>query len=68
MKQNIGTTDRAIRIIFGLFLLSLTMWGPQTLWGLIGIVPIVTAFVRVCPAYMPFNITTNKETVKTEKM
>jgi hypothetical protein len=51
MEANVGKTDRIIRIIVGLALLSLVFIGPQTLWGLIGIVPLATAFINFCPAY-----------------
>ena len=50
-KKNVGKIDRIIRIIFGLGLLSLTFLGPKTLWGLIGIIPLVTASFKFCPFY-----------------
>ena len=60
MIKNIGASDRWIRILVGLFLLSLIFWGPETLWGLIGIIPIATALVNFCPLYVPFKISTRK--------
>lgn len=51
MEANIGKTDRIIRIIAGLVLLSLVFIGPQTLWGLVGLIPLATAFINFCPAY-----------------
>lgn len=51
MEANVGKTDRIIRIVAGLALLSLVFIGPQTLWGLIGIVLLATAFINFCPAY-----------------
>jgi hypothetical protein len=51
MEPNVGQTDRIIRIVAGLLLLSLTVVGPQTWWGLIGLVPLATAFINFCPAY-----------------
>jgi len=48
---NVGTIDRGLRIVVGLVLLSLVFIGPQTLWGLIGIVPLATGLFRWCPAY-----------------
>ncbi|MBM3576631.1 MAG: DUF2892 domain-containing protein [Alphaproteobacteria bacterium] len=51
MEANIGKTDRIIRIVAGLLLLSLVFIGPQTLWGLVGIIPLATAFINFCPAY-----------------
>lgn len=51
MASNIGTLDRTLRIIIGIALLSLTIVGPKTLWGLIGLVPLLTGLARFCPAY-----------------
>ena len=56
--KNEGTADRIIRVIAGLALLSLTVIGPQTLWGLVGLVPLLTGLVGVCPAYMLFGLRT----------
>lgn len=55
---NVGTVDRAIRIILGLFLLAITMVGPQTPWGYIGIIPLVTGIFRTCPLYALFGLNT----------
>ena len=32
--KNEGTIDRALRVVFGLVVLSLVFVGPQTAWGL----------------------------------
>ena len=58
MKENVGSTDRVIRIILGLVLLSLVFIGPQTPWGWFGAVSIVTAVLKWCPAYRIFGINT----------
>lgn len=58
MSTNVGSIDRVLRIVVGLVLLSLVFVGPQTPWGWIGIVPIVTAIVGWCPAYTLFGIKT----------
>jgi hypothetical protein len=42
MKQNVGSFERAIRVVAGVLLLALVVAGPQTWWGLIGIVPLAT--------------------------
>ena len=54
--KNMVTTDRIIRAVVGLVLLALVFVGPQTLWGLIGIIPLFTALVGWCPAYSLFGI------------
>lgn len=51
MTRNEGTLDRAIRIILGLALLALVFVGPQTPWGWIGLVPLITGLVGFCPLY-----------------
>lgn len=58
MESNIGTLDRVLRIAVGLFLISLIFWGPATLWGLVGLVPLGTALVGFCPAYRLLGICT----------
>ena len=51
MKHNVGSIDRAIRVIAGLGLISLVFIGPQTVWGWIGVVPLVTGLIGWCPPY-----------------
>lgn len=61
MKANMGSVDKAIRLIVGLFLISLIFWGPKTYWGLVGIILILTSVVSFCPLYAPFKISTRKK-------
>jgi len=60
MKRNVGTVDRAIRIVAGLALLSLVfiLEGNARWWGLIGLVPLVTGLIGWCGAYIPLGIDT----------
>jgi hypothetical protein len=60
MDRNVGSLDRTLRIVAGVVLLSLTVVGPKTLWGLVGLVPLGTALVRWCPAYTLLGIRTCK--------
>ncbi|HEY6100430.1 MAG TPA: DUF2892 domain-containing protein [Anaeromyxobacter sp.] len=55
---NENTLDRSIRIVVGLALLSLTLVGPKSLYGLIGIVPLTTGLVGFCPLYRLFGLST----------
>lgn len=57
-SQNVGTIDRAVRIIAGVCLLALVFVGPKTLWGLVGLVPLLTGAVGFCPAYFPLGLRT----------
>ncbi|MFN0038942.1 MAG: DUF2892 domain-containing protein [Burkholderiales bacterium] len=53
MKQNVGNTDRIVRIAVGIALLGAVFLGDSNArWlGLIGLVPLVTGLIRWCPAY-----------------
>ncbi len=59
MKKNVGGIDRMIRLVVGLVLIG---WGvvAQNMWGLIGIIPLFTAAIGWCPAYLPFGISSCK--------
>lgn len=63
MQRNIGTTDKIIRVLAGLALLVLGI-ALNSWWGVIGVLPVLTAFVGICPAYIPFRISTCKTRVK----
>lgn len=58
MVINEGIIDRALRITLGAFLISLTSLGPQTPWGLLGILPLFTGFMGFCPLYRVLGIST----------
>ena len=60
MKQNIHNVERVIRVVLGLAVLSLVFVGPQTLWGLIGLLPIATGLIGWCPPYQLLGISTCK--------
>ena len=56
--SNEGTLDRALRVILGLALVSLTFVGPRSYWGLIGLVPIATGLAGFCPLYRLLGVST----------
>lgn len=60
MPKNEGKIDRILRVILGAVLLSLVFVGPQTMWGLVGIIFLATGLVGTCPLYMIFGIDTCK--------
>jgi uncharacterized protein (DUF58 family) len=60
MKKNMGKVDRIIRAIIGLAIIA-TGIIYQSWWGIIGIVPLLTAFMGSCPAYLPLKISTMKK-------
>lgn len=63
MKQNIGKVDQWIRIVIGLALIALLLFGSggARWWGLLGLIPLVTALLGYCPLYTLLKINTNKK-------
>ena len=63
MSVNIGNTDRILRIILGLVLIAYAIpvgFGHTGYnWvGWIGIIPLATAFMRICPLYSILGVST----------
>lgn len=58
MKINVGSVDRALRIIAGLALIGLAATGTIGVWGWIGVVPLLTGIFKFCPAYAIFGMNT----------
>lgn len=59
MKCNVGKTDKIIRWIIGLIIILIGVYF-RSWWGLLGLIPIVTALIGLCPLYLPFGINTCK--------
>lgn len=55
--KNMGNIDRVIRVVAGLVLIGLALFGGQT-WGWIGVVPLLTGLLGRCPAYSLLGINT----------
>jgi hypothetical protein len=56
MSTNVGTIDRVVRVVIGLVLIAfaLSLGFPNTGWnwiGWIGVIPIITAILGICPLY-----------------
>jgi hypothetical protein len=51
LPPNVHPVDRVIRIVLGMVLLALVFVGPQTMWGYLGIVLLLTGVVGSCPLY-----------------
>ncbi len=58
MRTNEAGWDRVLRVVIGLGLLSMTVIGPQTLWGLVGLVPLATGLWGHCPLYRVLGVST----------
>jgi hypothetical protein len=55
--QNVGSVDRIIRLIAGAAIIIAGIVFQNWL-GALGIIPILTSVVGICPAYLPFRINT----------
>lgn len=66
MKKNMGTIDKALRIIvaivIGILYFTCNISGTAAIiLGVLAVVFLLTSFVGVCPLYLPFNISTKKK-------
>jgi hypothetical protein len=57
MTRNMGGLDRGIRFVAGVVIIAAGIV-YRSWWGLVGIVPIVTALTAWCPGYLPFRFST----------
>ena len=67
MKKNMGTADRAVRIVaalaVGLLYFTGTISGAlAAVLGIVALAFVVTSFVGWCPAYLPFGLSTGGKT------
>ena len=67
MRVNVGSFDRIVRIVAGLALIALAAAGTIGPWGYIGVVPLLTGFMRVCPAYSLLGVNTCSTSMSGEK-
>jgi hypothetical protein len=51
LPRNEAMWDRGLRVVLGIVGLGLIFWGPKSLWGLVGLLPLVTGLAGSCPAY-----------------
>ena len=58
MKSNMGSIDRALRIIVGLVLVGLALTSTVGWWGWLVIIPIVTGALGNCPLYSVIAVNT----------
>ena len=58
MKVNVGGIDRLLRALAGIALIlwAAVLGGPA--WAYIGVVPLLTAMIRWCPAYTLLGLNT----------
>ncbi|MCE3272760.1 MAG: hypothetical protein K0S57_3157 [Ramlibacter sp.] len=58
MKVNEGAIDRGLRVVAGLVLIGLAATGTVGAWGYIGIIPLLTGAIGMCPIYSMLGINT----------
>lgn len=58
MKLNEGVVDRGLRVVAGLALIGLAATGTVGAWGYIGVIPLVTGAVGMCPIYSLLGVNT----------
>ena len=57
-QLNVGNIDRALRILAGLALIGLAAFGMIGTWGFLGVVPLATGVIAMCPLYKLLGIAT----------
>ena len=60
MTCNVGKTDKIIRVIAGVAIAVLGFYF-KSWWGLLAIIPLLTAALGYCPLYVPLKISTVKK-------
>ena len=65
MKKNMGTLDRAIRMIVAVVIAVLYYSGVISgtlaiVLGIVALVFVLTSLVGICPAYLPFGLSSCK--------
>ena len=65
MKENVGTVDRALRVVIGIALAMGGWLGPEGAMGLVllvvGLVLVVTGLMSHCPIYSVAGLNTVEE-------
>ncbi|MBX3658793.1 MAG: DUF2892 domain-containing protein [Ramlibacter sp.] len=58
MKRNEASWDRVLRVVAGLALIGAAAEGAIGAWGYVGVVPLLTGAVGMCPLYSLLGIST----------
>ena len=60
MKKNVGGIDRIVRIVLGIVIIAVGLF-TQSWWGLVGLVPLLTAGMSFCPLYSVIGVSSCKK-------
>lgn len=58
LPRNEHVVERVLRVGIGVALIALVFVGPQTPWGWLGLIPLVTGLVGSCPIYTVLGVST----------
>ena len=58
ISVNIHPVERVVRVLVGLVGVALIFVGPKSLWGLFGLIPLLTGLSGWCPLYTFLGINT----------
>ena len=58
LVKNENSVERAMRVVLGLGLRTLTFMGPHTALGYLGLIPLATGLVGSCPLYSLLGLST----------
>lgn len=59
MKRNVGKVDKTLRLVVGILGIGAAIYF-QSWWGLLALIPLVTASINWCPLYSVFGISSCK--------
>ena len=51
MSANVGNLDRIVRILVGIALIAWVAFFNGPVWAWIGVLPLATGLLKICPAY-----------------
>jgi hypothetical protein len=58
MTRNVGGIDKWLRIVAGLALIALGLFGPIGWWGIFGVPLLATGLLNFCPLYPILGVNT----------
>jgi hypothetical protein len=60
LPNNVHAAERAVRVVLGIIGLALVFTGPETAWGWLGLLPLLTGLAGSCPLYTALGFSTRK--------
>jgi hypothetical protein len=63
LKKNVGHADSLIRVVVGAVIIIAGLYF-DTMWGLVGLIPLFSGTASFCPVYRLLNIETCKPNIE----